>query len=164
MVWSLEAADDLRNLWGPPGPQLPSNALDILYDSLIDPNYNPTADEPYKGLYRWADGRLATPEETKVARAPGEALVAAMAGEIKAEIDREVAAATSSVLYNPSVFSGKPPAAKLPVWLRNTIELTPAGRGIKDAAIQIWTEGLVRPEPVIEDHSKDPSDQCTADE
>lgn len=90
--WSQEAADDLRDLWGLPRPRLPSNALDLLNDSLEDPNFDPNSPEPYKGLYRWPDGRVATPEEIKEAfeSAPESALVEKMAIEITAEIDREI--------------------------------------------------------------------------
>lgn len=92
-VWSTQAADDLRALWGPLGPLQPTNALDLLYDSQVDPDYDPDAAGDYKGLFRWPDGRIATPEEIKTAYGATESLVASMADEIKAEIDREVMSA-----------------------------------------------------------------------
>lgn len=79
--WTLEAANELRDLWG--GPRFPDNALDLLNDALDDPNYDP--EEPYVGLPRWSDGRIATKEEVD-AHNP----VAKMAQEMCAEIDAEI--------------------------------------------------------------------------
>lgn len=90
-TWSSSAAQDLRELWDPPGPARPDNALDLLNDALDDPDYDPSKAEEYKGRYRWPDGRIATPEEVKKALQGSTAgLVETMADEMKAEIDREI--------------------------------------------------------------------------
>jgi len=90
-TWSQTAAQDLRDLWGDPGPTRPDNALDLLNDALDDPDYDPSKAEEYKGRYRWPDGRIATPEEVKKAFQGSTAgLVSSMADEMKAEIDREI--------------------------------------------------------------------------
>jgi len=89
--WSLEAADDLRSLWAPIWPRRPDNILDVLRDALDDPDYDPDAEETYKGLWRWKDGRVATPEEVKKAHeGPEHDLVKTMADDMAAEIDREI--------------------------------------------------------------------------
>lgn len=92
-TWSQMAADDLRGSWFPIWPRRPDNALDVLRDALDDPDYDPNAEESYKGLWRWADGRVATPEEVKTAYHGSEAeLVKTMADEMTAEIDRQIVA------------------------------------------------------------------------
>jgi len=90
--WGAEAADDLRSLWGISPISRPDNTLDLLQDALEDPNYDPDAPEGYKGLWRWPDGRVATPEEIKEQGTStiGSSLVETMADEIKAEIDQEI--------------------------------------------------------------------------
>jgi hypothetical protein len=91
MSWSLEAADDLRSAWrATSAPSRPDNALDLLNDALEDPNYDPNSSESYVGRYRWGDGTLATPEEIKKAFGAESSLVASMANEMSAEIDREI--------------------------------------------------------------------------
>jgi hypothetical protein len=91
MTWSQTAADDLRRLWGPIWPRRPDNVLDVLKDALEDPDYDPDAEEDYKGRWRWEDGRVATPEEVKKAHSGSEVdLVATMADEMRAEVDREI--------------------------------------------------------------------------
>ena len=87
MEWSTAAAQDL---WGVPFNR-PTNPLDLLKDALDDPDYDPDAAEPYEGLYRWPDGRVATPEELKKhLRTPEAKLAESMADEMTAEIDREI--------------------------------------------------------------------------
>lgn len=90
--WTMEAANELRDLWG--GPRYPDNALDLLRDALEDPNYDPNDDKNYAGLPRWSDGRIATEEEIR-AHNP----VAQMAHEMCEEIDKEILADLSR--YRP---------------------------------------------------------------
>jgi hypothetical protein len=84
------------------GPSIkrPDNVLDLMKDALEDPDYSPESAEPYKGLWRWADGRVATPEEVKQELANDfrsmfgtgleKDLIQAAADEMRAEIDREI--------------------------------------------------------------------------
>lgn len=90
--WSASAADSLREMWGgrPRYPRLPDNELDLLRDALEDPNYDPDSHETYKGLWRWEDGRVATPEEVQRVLDPEGAMISSMADEIRKEIDREI--------------------------------------------------------------------------
>lgn len=149
--WSKQAVDDFLSDWGTPvWPRLPDNVLDIVKDALEDPNYDPDSPEPYKGLWRWEDGRIATPEEVKKAH-PEVSLVERMADEMKSEIDREIAkellafALKTSTSRHPELADQiTEPESELPTWLANTIELTPAGRAVKDAAAAIWADGLAR--------------------
>ena len=156
MTWSQTAADDLRNLWGAKRyPRRPDNALDVLKDALEDPNYDPDSETPYKGLWRYEDGRIATPEEVRAAH-PEMSLVESMANEMSAEIDREImaelsaankkanAAIDSGIMFHPDIVGPATPPLKIPVEIRNAIELTPVPRDMKDAALKVLEEGMRR--------------------
>ncbi len=81
-------------MWGwKETPQRPDNALDLLNDALEDPDYDSGSPEAYEGLWRWPDGRLATPEEVEEAFGPEASIVRSMASEMTEEIDREIKAA-----------------------------------------------------------------------
>lgn len=87
--WSAGTADDFLDFFGYKAyPRLPDNDLDRLRDALEDPNYDPTKGN-YEGLWRWEDGRVATPEEVKAAR-PDVSLVKIMSDELADEVDREI--------------------------------------------------------------------------
>ena len=91
MTWSQSSVDDMRSVWGPFWPRRPDNPLDLLRDALDDLNYDPDTEEAYKGLWRWQDGRLATPAEVKAATAsPEQVMVNMVADNMTAEIDREI--------------------------------------------------------------------------
>ena len=127
----------------PVWPRLPGNALDLLNDALEDPNYDPNSDTPYKGLWRWDDGRIATPEEVKRAH-PELSLVEAMSAEMTAEIDREVVAMLATSVANSGVDPGpfdeqSPP---LPRNIEAAIAGTPASEEIKDVVRKIWAKSL----------------------
>jgi hypothetical protein len=140
MKWSLEAVDDLV------GPTRPTNILDLLNDALSDPNYDPS-DKDYKGLWRWrSDGRLATPEEIGQWTTESQ-LVANIADEMTAEIDREVMAALGASA------ASRPPTAPpivvdgqfldpIPTHMEKVIAETPAEEWCKDAARRIISENL----------------------
>lgn len=160
--WSVSAAQDLRDLWGGPAwwPRLPTNELDLMRDALEDPNYDPNSKEPYKGLWRWEDGRVATPEEVKKAHSE-QSLVEAAAEEMRAEIDkeilRELAAAGATSLTIEELMEDlapKPPPEHfdpLPhdkarssrlVKILNALELSPVPRWAKESAKRIVDENL----------------------
>jgi len=124
-------------------PRQPDNALDLLKDAMEDPTYDPDAVEPYKGLWRHENGRIATPEEVKRAH-PESRLVESMAEEMKAEIDEEIMRELAAgIVFNPSIVGPVDPSpAAIPVEIQNAIELAPVPRWMKDAAIKVWTDGL----------------------
>lgn len=163
-VVSTTAAQDLRDLWGGSAwPRLPTNELDLMRDALEDPNYDPDAKETYKGLWRWEDGRVATPEEVKAAH-PEQSLIEAAAEEMRKEIDREImrelmASGASGLTideliedltsehetepehYDP-LPRDKVRSGKL-VKVLNALELCPAPRWAKEAAKKIVDENLL---------------------
>lgn len=161
--WSTAAAQSLQDLWGGPSwwPRLPSNELDLMRDALEDPNYDPNSKEPYKGLWRWEDGRVATPEEVKKAH-PEQSLIEAAAEEMKAEIDMEIMrdlAAAGSIddgLFDEMLAEHKAkvePETYEPltrdkirsgrlVKVLNALELSSAPRWAKEAAKQIVDKNL----------------------
>ncbi|MGD9726556.1 MAG: hypothetical protein AB7L09_01175 [Nitrospira sp.] len=132
-TWSRQAVDDFLNDFGLSRyPRLPDNDLDRMRDALEDPNYDPN-DENYKGLWRWQDGRIATPSEVRAAH-PESGLVEAMANEMASEIDREI----MSLLKAP-----RPPAAHRGlVKVLNAVELSSTPRWCKDAARSIIVRNL----------------------
>ena len=68
-TWTVEAAEDLRKMWGSGAAD---NALDIFTEGLDDPNFDPNK------KYRGKNGRVE------------QDLIEAMAKEMAAEIDREI--------------------------------------------------------------------------
>lgn len=84
--YSIEAAEELIDMWG---PKYPTNALDVLTDALDDPAYDPN--KPYYGRPRWSNGRLATPQEIAEHGGTSYDLVKSMAEEMCKEIDAEIA-------------------------------------------------------------------------
>ena len=139
VTWSLEAVDDFA------GPVRPTNVLDLLNDALEDPNYDPS-DKAYKGRWRWrSDNRLATPEEIKQWNTESE-LVASMADEMTAEIDREIMATLAAAqpvtpIPKPIVDDGAF-LAPIPIPLEQAIQATPAEQWCKDAARRIISKNL----------------------
>ena len=130
MSWSNTAAQDLQDLWGgwDRWPRLPANDLDRVRDALEDPNYDPESNETYKGLWRWEDGRIATPDEVLASR-PELSLLEKASVEMMAAVDREI---IEELALGPV-----PQSAHL-VNILNTIELSPCPRWCKDAARKIF--------------------------
>ena len=94
-TWSTDAAQDLKDLWGIRDlPALPTCPLDILRDAYEDPDYDPNNHEEYKGLYRFKDGRKATPEEIKK--------VFPWADKFQREVDSEIDKALGRVEHRPT--------------------------------------------------------------
>jgi hypothetical protein len=161
--WSQQAVNDFMSDWGASVyPRLPTNELDLMRDALEDPNYDPNTKEPYKGLWRWEDGRVATPEEVKKAH-PEESLVEAAAREMRDEIDKEIMRelAAAGALSDPDVdaifeelaersepehhepLSREKVRSGRLVKVLNALELSPAPRWAKEAAKRIVDENLV---------------------
>jgi hypothetical protein len=142
MKWTQEAADDLRSLWGASPLAQPDNVLDLLKDAVVDPDYDPD-DQNYKGIWRWPDGRIATPEEVEKYTGVEESLVSSMAEEMAAEVDREITRelqAAAPVPPPPILFHERLgfEVPKPPVHIYNAIELAPCSRWMKDVAHRIW--------------------------
>jgi hypothetical protein len=141
--WTQEAADDLRALWSIGRLRRPSNALDLLNDALEDPDYDPDSPEPYRGRWRWPDGRIATPEEIEQEAHPERALVEAMAAEMRDEIDREILyGLKKSAQADPFEPPVAAPKRVLPRDISDAIELTSAPAAVKAAFREALTENL----------------------
>jgi len=131
--WSQGAVQDFMSAFGLSlWPRLPDNALNLLNDALEDPSYDPNSPDTYKGLWRWDDGRVATPEEVAKAH-PESSLVERMADEMKAEIDKEIMRDLTSA---PEV------QTQTLVGLLNVVECSPVDRQFKDAARKILIDNL----------------------
>ena len=81
-LWTVEAADDLKSLWGHSAK--PDNALDLLSQGIDDPEFNP--DVPYRGRRDHSDD-----------------LVDAMAKEMTEEIDKEIIRSILAKVKGPKV-------------------------------------------------------------
>lgn len=129
----MEAVDDFR------GPRRPDNILDLLQDAMEDPDYDPE-DKDYKGLWRWSDGRVATPGEVR--KWDPDYLVENMADEMAAEIDREILQTLLAAQQPAPIIIDDVVIPDPPLHILATIMATPVDRYFKDAARRIWGQGL----------------------
>ena len=132
-------------MWGPSFPRLPDNDLDIMRDALEDPNYDPSSPEPYKGLWRWEDGRVATPQEVEDALNPEGKIIREAANEMKKEIDNEImkdlmSAAQANPIPDPFFPSVGQATPRPPRLIANAIDQTPAPDSVKNEFRRIWSQ------------------------